>query len=106
MPQTFLGQPPYDQAEAHDFVLGRVEAPAEQVSQVLDHRPNTRPCLALPLLNSCLKKSRLASRMSWIRTVTFCPNGSTAFQESASGTWRRSKSSGPRTSTCRASRTS
>ena len=35
MPQTFLGQPPYDQPDAHDYVLGRVEAPAEQVRQVL-----------------------------------------------------------------------
>lgn len=47
MPQTFLGQPPYDQTEAREFVLGRVEAPDDQVRQVLGAQAKYQVLLGL-----------------------------------------------------------
>ena len=47
MPQTFLGQPPYDQADVHDFAVERTGLLPEQVRQVLSAQARYQVLLGL-----------------------------------------------------------
>ncbi len=59
MPQTFLGQPPYEQADALAFVT-RTGLPTEQVRQVLDAQAQYQVLLGLAPLDVLTEEQQAA----------------------------------------------